>query len=34
MAHYLGNSTAQNEEMVKKLIDLYDDGTTEQGEDQ
>jgi len=24
MAHFLGRSTAQNEEMVKQLIDLYD----------
>lgn len=32
MAHYLGNSTAKNEEMVKKLIDLYEDEDVSEGE--
>ena len=32
MAHYLGNSTAKNEEMVKKLIDLYEDDDVSEGE--
>ncbi len=33
MAHYLGNSTAKNEEMVKKLIDLYEDDDVSEGEE-